>query len=350
MIVYSYIATLIVALAMSLILSPIAIKIGQCCGIVSKSKDIEIDRPPVSNLGGFAVLLSIAAGILAAYLIYRPAFSGYGRISLGIGIGTAIMVVMGYIDDRRDLRAGTKFIIQIVAALITAILGVRIATISNPFDSVFDLGALSIPATVLWIVGVTNAVNMVDGMDGLATGVLSIAGLTLSAICISLGLPFVSIIFLALFGATIGFLHFNYPPARIILGNVGAYSLGYIIATASIVQPVKVPTAVVMFVPMFALGLPILEMVITVSRRILKRKKIYQGDTEHLHHLLLALGFSPSVADWIFYCVSFLFATVAVALAVGNRKLTIVFLACLLLIFSILTVKLALSQRRKEGS
>jgi UDP-GlcNAc:undecaprenyl-phosphate GlcNAc-1-phosphate transferase len=346
--IYSYILAAFIAIIVALLTTPLAIKIGNRLGAKSSSRDIEIERAPVPYLGGFAVIFSIFVAIIAAFLIYRNPFLGYNKAMIAIFAGTAVMFVVGYIDDRYDLRAGTKFIVQIIVALITALLGVKISTISNPFNSVFDLGALSIPITVFWIVGITNAVNFVDGLDGLATGVLSIASISLAMICISLNLPFLAIIFLAVFGGTAGFLCFNYPPARIILGNNGAYALGFIFATASIVQPVKVSAVMVLFVPILALGFPIMEIVITVARRLFKRKKVYQRDTEHLHHLLLSFGLPPSVVDWIFYSMSFLFATVAVVLSVGNRSLMIVFLIGLLIIFSILTVKLASLERRKE--
>ncbi len=348
MLTYAYITTAVVSILAVLILTPLAVRLGRRTGALSAPRDAEIARPPASNLGGVVILVSTAIAMIVAYLLYSAPFDGYRRVAGGIFIGTIIIAVMGFIDDRKNLGPGIKFAIQTAVALIMILFGVKITFISNPFDTLIELGALSIPVTVLWIVGVMNAVNFVDGLDGLAPGVLAIAGLSLFTISASLNLSFLALIFLSIFGANLAFLRYNYPPARIILGNVGAYSLGFLFAVASIVQPVKVSTAMVLFVPMLALGFPMVEMIVTVSRRLAQKKKIYQRDSEHLHHLLLSLGLPPSVVDWIFYSISLLFATVAVALSVGDRGVMIFFLIGLLLVFLVVSVKLASLERKRD--
>ncbi len=319
-------------------------------GFLSASEDPEISRPPVPNTGGVVILVSIFVAIITALILYPSVFSGYIPALIGLTAGTFIIAVLGFIDDRRELSAGIKFAVQIIASLVVTAFGVKITKLTNPAGLPFELGYLSIPVTLLWIVGITNAVNMTDGMDGLAPGVLAIASIAIFVISVFIGFPFLAIIMIAIFGATLAFLHYNYPPAKIILGNSGAYALGFIVATATIVQPLKASAFVVLFVPLLALGLPVLEMLITVFRRLARRKKIYHRDTEHLHHVLLALGLPPQVINWIFYCLSFLFATIAVGIVSGQGLLLMSFVFILLLAFIVFSFKLHTHIIKKEGN
>lgn len=346
---YAYIIATFVSLLASLSLTPIFIKIGEKAGFLVPPSENGISRQAVPDLGGIPVIIAMIVGIFASAIFSRGVFAEYRNSIIAISMGTAIVMLMGYLDDRKRLGVGVKFIMQIFASLLVAILGVRIGLLTNPFGSAFELGFLSIPITIIWIVAVTNAVNLVDGLDGLAVGVLAIAGLSLSTICASIGFSFLAIVSFALFGSTLGFLRFNYPPAKIILGNVGAYTLGFIVATASIIQPVKASTAMILFVPMLALGFPVLEMSITVVRRLIKRKKVYKGDTEHLHHLFIALGLPPKIVDWIFYSLSLLFATVAVGFASGDRRIMFFFLIILFFAFLVLSIKLASVERKGKN-
>ncbi len=347
---YSYILVGIASFVFCLGLTPLAIKFGKRLKLVSTSEDPEIDRPAVPDSGGIAVLISILAALGIAYLFFEPLFHDYKSSLFGLAMGTIIISLLGFIDDRTELSAGIKLAVQVVTALIVIAFGVKISKITNPAGHPFELGYLSIPLTIIWIVGIMNAVNMTDGLDGLAPGVMAIAAFAIFVISGFVGFPLLAAIMIALFGASLAFLYFNYPPAKIILGNIGAYSLGFIVATATIIQPVKATAFVVLFVPLLALGLPILEMIITVFRRLAKKKKIYLRDTEHLHHVLLALGLSPQIVNWIFYCLSFLFAAIAVGIATGQGLLLFGFVLLLLLAFIVLTFKLHTSLNEKEGN
>ncbi|MGC9314335.1 MAG: MraY family glycosyltransferase [bacterium] len=349
MVYYLYIFVPITTFLLTLLLTPLAMRAGKKRGYLSTAEDPEIKRPPVTDTGGLAVIFSILAVLSLALFVVPSFFHGYKSSLFGILVGTVMIALLGFIDDRRQLSAGVKFAVQIAVSLLVMAFGVKIAKITNPAGYPFELGYLSIPVTILWIVGITNAVNMTDGMDGLAPGVLTIGSLALFIISAFIGFPFLAVVMLAIFGSTLAFLHFNYPPAKIILGNAGAYSLGFIVATATIVQPIKASTFVVFFVPLLALGLPVLEMLITVFRRLARKKKIYIRDTEHLHHVLLALGLPPQVVNWIFYCLSFLFATVAVGIAVGQGVLLIAFVFLLLLAFIVLSFKLHTHTNKKEA-
>ncbi len=336
----SYIVVSIITFVLTLLLTPLFIRLGRRMGFISAPEDPEIQRAAVPNTGGVVILVSIFVAIITALIAFPSVFNGYIYALIGLMTGALIIAILGFIDDRCELSAGIKFTVQIVASLVVTAFGVKITKITNPAGLPFELGFLSIPITILWIVGITNAVNMTDGMDGLAPGVLAIASIAIFVISVFIGFPFLAIIMIAIFGTTLAFLHYNYPPAKVILGNAGAYSLGFIVATATIVQPLKASAFVVLFVPILALGLPVLEMVITVFRRIARRKKIYHRDTEHLHHVLLALDLPPQVVNWIFYCLSFLFATIAVGIVTGQSLLLMSFVFILLLAFIVLSFKL----------
>jgi len=345
---YAYIIAAFAAFILCSITTPIFVKFGRSRKLLSAAHDPEILRPSVPDIGGITVIFSFFAALYIAALLFPNLFHDFGKAILGLCIGTFAMVVLGFIDDRKHLSPGIKFAVQVAAALAVIAFGVEIEKITNPMGAPFELGFLGIPVTVLWIVGITNAINMTDGMDGLAPGILAIASAALMVICISIGFPFLAILMSALFGSMLAFLFFNYPPAKIILGNTGAYSLGFIIATASIIHPVKASTFVVLFVPLLALGLPVLEMLVTVFRRLVKKKKIYLKDSEHIHHLLLALGLPPRIVNWFFYTLSFLFAAFAVGTATGDRNLMLGFVALLLLAFLVLAFKL-MKLEKKEG-
>jgi len=325
---------------LTLLLTPLSMRVGIKRNYLSSVEDPEIKRPPVPDTGGIAVIFSILTVLGLALFIMPSFFQDYKTALLGVMTGTVIIALLGFIDDRRQLSVGVKFAVQIAASIVVTAFGVKIAKLTNPGGHPFELAYLSIPITIIWIVGITNAVNMTDGMDGLAPGVLAIGSLAIFVISFFIGFPFLAVVMLAIFGSTLAFLHFNYPPAKIILGNTGAYSLGFIVATATIIQPVKASTFVVFFVPLLALGLPVLEMLITVFRRLVRKKRVYIRDTEHLHHVLLALGLPASIVNWIFYCLSFLFATIAVGIATGQGLLLIAFVFLLLLAFIILSFKL----------
>ncbi len=345
---YTYILSAVAAFLACLLFSPPAIRLGKRLGTTSAALDPEITRPAVPDIGGIPVIIAIGIGIASAVILLPDIIAGYAKAAIGIGAGTIIIAVLGFVDDRRQLSPGIKFALQIIAALVVVAFEVKIVKITNPFNTAFELGFLSVPVTVLWIVGITNAVNMIDGLDGLAPGVIAIAGFALFTIGAYEGFPFLAVIMASVFGATLAFLHFNYPPARIILGNNGAYALGFIIAASSIVQPVKASAMMVLFVPILALGLPVLEMLITVFRRAAKKRKVYLRDTEHLHHVLLSLGLPARVVDWIFYAISLLFATVAVGFACGEQRLMIISLILLMLAFSVAMFLLATYVKKKE--
>jgi UDP-GlcNAc:undecaprenyl-phosphate GlcNAc-1-phosphate transferase len=186
---------------------------------------------------------------------------------------------------------------------------------------VVDLGILSYPVTFIWCLVIINAFNLIDGLDGLAAGLSVIASLTLLGIGILLGVKIISFISLGLLGACLGFLRFNYPPARIFMGDSGSLYLGYIFAAESIICPIKSYTTVALFVPLLALGLPIFETFFSFFRRTLNNKRFYHADKRHLFHFLLGKGFSQKFTIWIFYIFSIILNIITWTVLVRKYRL-----------------------------
>ena len=269
---------------------------------------------PIPRLGGLAIFLGFLAGLLLFTSVTRPL--------RGILLGSAVIVVLGVADDIYDLNPWVKLLVQTIAAVIALLHGVEIRILTNPVHfagGVISLGALSAPITLLWIVGMTNALNLIDGLDGLAAGVAGIS--CASMLAVSLFLPRatdVSVLLGALGGACLGFLPYNRNPARIFMGDTGALLLGYVLSTASVVGLLKMYTAVTFAMPLLALALPLFDTVFAVVRRLSHGENPMKADRGHIHHRLLAMGLNQKQAVAILYGFSVLLGLAAVLLAANG--------------------------------
>lgn len=220
-------------------------------------------------------------------------------------LGSVIIVVTGAVDDLVSLRPWVKLVLQIAAALVAIRHGVVIRILTNPGDASAEaiaLGALSVPVTLLWIVGMTNALNLIDGLDGLAAGVCGIG--CASMLAVSLFLPQateISVLVAALGGACLGFLPFNINPAKIFMGDSGSLLLGYVLSTASVLGLFKMYTLVAFAVPVLTLALPLTDTVFAVVRRVSRGESPFHADRGHIHHRLLALGLTQKQAVAVLY-------------------------------------------------
>jgi UDP-GlcNAc:undecaprenyl-phosphate GlcNAc-1-phosphate transferase len=224
-------------------------------------------------------------------------------------------------------------VVQIVAALVAVLSGNCIQVVSNPnifsSDPYWDLGALSIPVTVLWIVAITNAVNLIDGLDGLACGVSTISSMTMLVVALLVSEGDVAVMMAALAGACIGFLPYNLNPAKIFMGDTGATFLGYILATVSVQGMFKLPTIISFVVPFLMLGLPIFDVTFAVIRRLAKGQSPMSPDRSHIHHRLIDMGFSQKQAVGILYVVSAILGLSAVVLTTTSALKAMVFLVAM---------------------
>jgi UDP-GlcNAc:undecaprenyl-phosphate GlcNAc-1-phosphate transferase len=261
-------------------------------------------------LGGLAIAAPFLGvcilGILGPTAMLQ-AIAG-GKMDLGyLALGCAAIVALGVVDDMRGMKARMKLLVQLVAALLICAAGHTIVSMEIPFlGTVTPNPLLGLIITVLWIVGITNAFNLIDGVDGLAAGVAFIASVGLAIIAAANGATFVVLLCLALAGSLLAFLAFNFHPARIFLGDTGSMFLGFSLATVALMGSYKSQAAVIFVAPMLALGFPIFETLVSMLRRLVHGRPVFVGDQGHTHHRLLRKGFSQRQVAMTLYAVALL--------------------------------------------
>jgi UDP-GlcNAc:undecaprenyl-phosphate/decaprenyl-phosphate GlcNAc-1-phosphate transferase len=292
----------------------------------------KIHGKPIPRLGGIAIVLAFYAPLLALLFVN----SGVGRQFwahparafglFGGGIGIALL---GILDDLKGTNAKTKFFVQFLVAGSMYALGFRIDVISNPWGEAIQLGWLGLPFTMLWIAGVVNAMNLIDGLDGLAGGVALIAIATTFAVAALQGQPLMILFTAALAGAVLGFLFYNFNPASIFMGDTGSMFLGFVLATTAIQTNQKSSTAVAIVVPIIALAIPIGDTLLAMARRAARGVPLFSADRGHIHHRLQALGLSQRKAVLVLYGASLLLGGAALAVSHASSSQTTWFLIAL---------------------
>ena len=274
------------------------------------------------RLGGIAIALASACTLLMLLRVE----SSVGMVVqaeplrvLGLLGGALIVFVVGVLDDTRRVRALYKLYAQVAAATLAYLCGFRIDAISTSLGNSVSMGIFGLPVTILWIVGIVNAINLIDGLDGLAAGIVFFAGrLTTFVVAYISGNVLVAVVMASTLGAVVGFLFFNFNPARIFMGDSGSYFLGFLLGTSSI-GGYKASTAVALLVPMIALGVPIFDTCFTVVRRFIERRPLFSPDRGHIHHRLLDMGLTHRRAVLTLYGVSIVFTVTAIAISVGRE-------------------------------
>lgn len=283
----------VISYLLGVFIVPFVIYFSKVNNLVDKPNERKIHRTPISRLGGIAIWLSaMLTFLMLVVLSYYP----YGKLLSGILLGSSLMFFLGLVDDVYGLRAKFKLLIQIAIATIVFLLGVSVTAIYNPFGDPFQLNAVaSYIITVLWIVGVSNALNFIDGVDGLAGSIVTISAVTLGLIAVTIAPTnaISALIAFILAGSMLSFLTYNFHPAKIFMGDSGALFSGFLLATLSITGVMKTP-ALTMIVPVFILSVPILDITFSSLRRIMKGKSPFTPDAEHIHHKLLHAGFSQN--------------------------------------------------------
>ncbi len=292
-------------------------------GAVDVPKDSRrMHNHPIPRMGGLAIFF----GFVVAMLLFVP----LDRPKQGMLLGAVIIVVLGMLDDKYALPAKPKFLVQIIAALIAVMAGNRIEVLSNPNifspNPYWELGVLSIPVTVIWILAITNSVNFIDGLDGLACGVSTISAATMLVIALRVEEWNVAVMMAALVGACIGFLPYNFNPAKIFMGDTGSTFLGFIMATMSVEGMFKQYTIISFVVPFLMLGLPIFDVCFAVVRRVSHGQSPMKPDRGHVHHRLIDMGFSQKQAVGVLYVISAILGLSAVVLTEGGAEKAMIFL------------------------
>lgn len=270
--------------------------------------------PPVPRIGGPALVLGSLAALSLVGVVFAPTGSTLLARSTSLGpimLGAVAMLALGVADDVRPLGARLKFAAQIVIAALMYFLGVRVALLSLPFGAV-DLGPLAAPVvSVLWLVGVANAFNLLDGADGVAAGSAFFSATAIFIMSVTLGHPAIGLVTAALAGSLLGFLPFNFPPARAFLGDSGSLVIGFLLAGLAVEGSTKGPTLVAIAVPVVAFGVPVFDTTITLIRRVVRGRPVFEADREHLHHRMARAGLSPRQVAGLVYVTSAAFALAA---------------------------------------
>jgi UDP-GlcNAc:undecaprenyl-phosphate GlcNAc-1-phosphate transferase len=354
------IVTFLVATIAAWVSTSILIVIAPRIGAMDLPGPRKVHSGPIPRIGGVAVFIGFAAGLIFAAQASGRLFA-FNTVTVHwrvLALAAFSMFLMGLVDDLRGLSFKSKFAVQIAAAVAVWSGGFRIEILSNPFGGdPIEFGLLSLPVTVLWIVGITNAINLIDGLDGLAAGVALIMTVAMAAMALFQGHLGVVATSVALVGALLGFLFFNFNPAKIFLGDSGSNFLGFVLAVISIRGAQKATTAVAVLAPLLILGLPILDTSLAVLRRLIRISsegtrngngvahvvsnvhRVFHPDRGHLHHRLLDLGLSHRSSVLVLYGFVVLLALAALGLVFKN---SLIMAAVLLGLLSFLTASFVL--------
>ncbi|TDP91745.1 UDP-GlcNAc:undecaprenyl-phosphate GlcNAc-1-phosphate transferase [Halanaerobium saccharolyticum] len=298
-----YLAAFIITLILSLVITPAIIRLAHRLNFIDQPGERKINKKIIATAGGTAIYL--------AFMIPLRFFLPANQTVKGIMIGGSFMLILGLLDDKFEISAPIKFLGQIIGALILIYYGVKINFITNPFGGFIFLGIYAVPFTVFWIVSIINTINLIDGLDGLAAGVSIIAVLTLFAVALQENQVLAPMLAVLLAGSCLGFLKYNFNPAKVFMGDTGSMFIGYIIAAVSITGALKSAAAVTIFVPMLALAIPILDTTFAIIRRIFNDRPIGEADHGHIHHRLLAIGMNQKQAVISVYVISAILGTIA---------------------------------------
>ena len=321
-------APLIVAGLVTAIVTPLAIFIAPKVGAMDVPRDKRrVHNKPMPRFGGIAIYAGLMVG-LALFVLGKNAHIP------AVMVGCTLIYILGAIDDIKGMKPIIKFGGQVVCATVVFAMGLRINFITNWFgEGNMNLGiAVCYLATVVWLAGITNAVNLIDGLDGLAAGISAISALSIAYVSYIHGWYVPTMAMMALAGACLGFLPFNFHPAKTFMGDSGSQLLGFAIASLSILGTVKSATLVVVVIPALVLGLQILDTLMAIIRRTIRHQSIGTADKEHLHHRILRAGFGQRRAVLLMYSVSGIMGIVAILYSRG------LFIECLGLAFVALLI------------
>ncbi len=342
--IYLYIFGFIAALAISVIMTPFIKQFAIWVKAVDAPNERKVHTRVMPRLGGLAIFAAFAGG----FIIMLPVLDAIkAEAAWGLLIGGAIVVLTGALDDRFELSPKLKLLGIIVAASVVVAFGLKVDLLNLPFGGQsVALQWLSIPITIFWIVGVTNAINLIDGLDGLAAGVSGISTLTILVLAVMMGNVTVILLSAVLLGSILGFLFFNFHPAKIFMGDSGALFLGFSIATLSILG-FKQATMVSFIVPLLIIGVPLSDTFFAIVRRKLNKKPIFMADKGHLHHCLLQLGLSHKKTVLSIYAISIVFGSFAVLLSQASQWMAVVLTFIILLVLEVGAEAIGIFNKKK---
>ena len=346
----TYLVVYLGSMLLILLTAPIVIRISRRLNIIDAPDIRKVHRELVPRIGGVAIYLSMMAIIIPVLFLPNVIGQRFRVINshvITLLLAGSFMFLVGLLDDIKGLRARVKLLAQLIAAIVVCCAGIRINSITVTDSLVLEFGLFSWPLTILWIVGITNAVNFIDGLDGLAAGICAATCGVIVILTLSFGPPVMTVMMLCLLGTLCGFLFFNFNPAKIFMGDCGSLFLGFIIASSSVSCAAKTETVVGLALPALTLGIPIFDTLLSMLRRFLERRSIFSPDRSHFHHRLLALGLHQRHVVIIAYAVTLLIAGLGMFMLYTRNAQTIVVFVCLLMLL-VVTFRLVGSLRFRE--
>jgi UDP-GlcNAc:undecaprenyl-phosphate GlcNAc-1-phosphate transferase len=350
-----YSTAFFLSLALTLALTPFAIFLSRQFNVYDMPSRRKVHTRPIPRWGGIGIFLSCALAVAAVILIFPSLKTGLfsyelisskskfiGSVSIktqliGILIGSIFIVALGMRDDKKPVQAVTKLLIMIIAAYCTMDFGVRILGVSLPFGIRVNflrnefMVLLSQFITVLWLIGFMNTINLADGLDGLAAGIVTIASATFFVVSILMKpdnpdlahqMQLSALLSVVVAGACLGFLFYNFNPAKVFLGDSGALFLGFMLASISIIGTLKTPLFISLLVPVLIVGLPVLDVLLSILRRLGKGQRIMDADKDHIHHRLLKWGWTQKEVVLLMYVITLVLSVITItltALKLGAR-------------------------------
>lgn len=300
----TYMATLALSALVSFLLTPWVRRLAIRWGAMDQPEARKVHRTPMPRMGGLAIVAGFLAPCIAMYFLGNRValrFQDYDRLMAAFWFASIVTLALGIYDDIKGANALQKLGVQAAVALVLFWGGYQITRLSNPWGNPIELGLLAIPVTMLWMVGTTNAINLLDGIDGLATGVTACIALCLAIINIVTDNILIAILTLSLAGACLGFLPHNRPPARIFLGDTGSLFLGQALACIAVLSLFKAVTAAFVAVPLLLFAIPFFDTLSVMVGRFLRGDPVFRADKTHIHHRLLELGWGHGKAA-LFLC------------------------------------------------
>lgn len=336
----TYIVAFTIALAVAYFATPQVMDLAIKVGALDAPDERKVHKGMIPRMGGLAIYAGFVLAVLASMYISREI--------MGLLVGGTVILIVGIIDDLKPLPAKVKLLGQIAAASVLVMFDIRIEWLTNPFGDMLYVDYLAIPLTILWVVGLTNTVNLIDGLDGLAAGVSTIAAVTILLVALQNHFWTVAILTAALAGSAFGFLQHNFNPAKIFMGDTGSMFLGYMLAAISILGAVKSAATIALIVPIVALGLPILDTAFAIIRRYMSGRPIFKPDKGHLHHRLLEMGLTQKQTVLLMYVMSGCLGLSAIALTEVNYSFGILIIIALLSIACIGARKIGVLKATKS--
>lgn len=315
-------------------------KLSYSLGFLDYPEKRKIHQKAMPQLGGLAIFLGVFLGLI----YWRPEHG----IIIKVSVGALIVFMTGLLDDKYDLRPFYKLTGQLLATAYVIYSGLTIDRLTLPLIGVIELGVLSIPVTIFWIIGITNAINLMDGLDGLATGITTIAFISISTMALIHSQLMVATLCLLIVGACLGFLYHNFHPASIYMGDSGSNFLGFMIATISILGLFKNVTLFSFIFPLIILAVPIFDTFLVMFRRFKREENIMMADRKHIHYRLLAMGYSHRQAVLILYSFGATFGFMAVLLSRATFFLSLLIAIALLFLFLLLAEVTGVGEEGEE--